>query len=93
MRKTYADWKEEQMKNTEIADEVYRNQCATQIELCRMLRGWSVKQLAKRLGVSTSVVKSVIAGDVQLSVYGLFAWLRVMGFEAKIMVKPLESDT
>lgn len=93
MSKTYAEWRAEQMKNPEVADEVYRNQCATQIELCRMLRGWSIKKLAKRLGVSKATVKAVIAGNVQLSVHELFQWLHIMGFEAKIMVNPLECDT
>lgn len=43
--------------------------------------------------MSKAAVDAVIAGDVQLSVYGLFNWLRVMGYDAKIVVKPLESDT
>lgn len=92
MNKTYAEWYAEQMKNHELADEVYKQQCGYQIELCRMQRGWSVKKLAKRLGVSKATVKAVIAGDVQLSVYGLFQWLHIMGFETKILVRDLEND-
>jgi len=90
--KTYAEWHDEQMKNPQFADEIYKQQCGYQIELCRMLRGWSVKKLAKRLGVSTATVKAVISGDVQLSVYGLLQWSRIMGYETKIVVRDLEDE-
>lgn len=90
--KTYAEWHAEQMKNPEFADECYRLECSKQIELSMIYRGWSAKQLARRLGISTATVKAVIAGDVQLSVYGLFNWLRVMGYDAKIVVKDLETE-
>lgn len=89
---TFYEWNAKKMENHAVADECYRLKCSYQIELCRMLRGWSIKELAKRLSVSKSFVKAVIKSEVQLTVYEFIRWLRVMGYETKIETKDIEES-